>query len=69
MCVKKFGRDAGARAVITSVAGDGAVRVITALRQKERKCNPAHLEFLNETVDVNNKEQVAKALGIGKKAA
>ncbi|MCL4404801.1 MAG: hypothetical protein M1544_01495 [Candidatus Marsarchaeota archaeon] len=64
VCIKKFGRDAGSRAVITSVSKDGFVTIVTTKRQKERKCNTKHLEFLNETVDAKNQEQVNKVLGI-----
>lgn len=66
VCVKKFGRDAGSRAIITSVNGT-TVMITTAIRQKERKCNPAHLEFLNEVVDIKNKETVMKTLGVKEK--
>jgi len=67
LCVKKYGRDAGDRAVITAVESDGSVRVITASRPKERKCNPSHLEFLNEVVDVKDKEHLFKTLGVKEK--
>ncbi|MCL5430177.1 MAG: 50S ribosomal protein L14e [Candidatus Marsarchaeota archaeon] len=67
VCVKKFGRDAGSRAVITAVEKDGFVKIISADRPKERRCNPTHLEFLNETVDTNNKEALYKMLGITEK--
>ncbi len=67
MCVKKFGRDAGSRGVITAVEKDGNVKIITAMRPKERKCNPAHLEFLNEVIDVKDREHVLKALGVHEK--
>ncbi|MCW6160212.1 MAG: hypothetical protein LVQ95_03955 [Candidatus Micrarchaeales archaeon] len=66
VCIKKYGRDAGSRAVITAV-DKNAVRIISADRPKERKCNPAHLEFLNEIIDVKNKELVNKTLGIKEK--
>ena len=57
--------DAGSRAVITSIGSDGFAMVLTAARyKKERRCNPSHLEFLNETVDVKNNEAVLKALGV-----
>ncbi len=69
VCIKRYGRDAGSRAVITSVLDKGFVNVITAERSKrERKCNTKHLEMLGETVDVKNKEQVNRALGIMAKA-
>jgi len=65
VCVKKYGRDAGSRAVITSVLQDGFVKIITATRsKKERRCNPRHLEFLKDVIDVKNKDQVNKTLGI-----
>ncbi len=63
--MKKYGRDAGSRAVITAVLQDGFVKIITATRSKrERRCNPRHLEFLKEVIDVKSKEQVNKTLGI-----
>lgn len=67
VCVKKYGRDAGSRAVVTKVGSDGFVTIITSKRQKERKCNTKHLEFLNEKIDINNKEVLDKTLGISKK--
>ncbi len=67
MCVKKYGRDAGSRAVITAVEKDGSVRIISTDRPKERKCNPSHLEFLNEVVDTKDKEHLFKTLGIQEK--
>lgn len=67
LCVKKYGRDAGDRAVITSVEKDGNVKVMTASRPKERKCNPSHLEFLNEVVDIKDREHVLKVLGVREK--
>ena len=64
VCIKKYGRDAGSRAVITKVLESGFVSVVTTVRPKERRCNPDHLEFLNEKVNVNDKEQLNKILGI-----
>lgn len=65
VCIKKYGRDAGSRAVVTVVENGGAnVRIMTAMRQKERKCNTSHLEFLNEVIDVKNKDIVMKTLGV-----
>ena len=65
VCIKKYGRDAGSRAVVMSIGKDGFPIVLTAIRyKKERRCNPSHLEFLNETVDVKNKDAVMKALGV-----
>ncbi len=64
VCIKKFGRDAGSRAVVVSQEKDGFVKIVTSKRQKERRCNPAHLEFLNEVIDPKNKDAVNKALGI-----
>ncbi len=67
VCIKKYGRDAGSRAVVTAV-DKNMVKIISADRPKERKCNPSHLEFLNEVIDVKNKELVNKTLGIKEKA-
>ena len=63
VCIKKYGRDAGSRAVITKVIDNGFVNIVTAVRQSERRCNTRHLEFLNEKIDVNDKEQLNKTLG------
>ena len=64
VCVKKFGRDAGKRAVVTKVVDANFVHIVSSTRLKERKCNVKHLEFLSEKVDAGSKEQVAKALEI-----
>lgn len=64
VCIKKYGRDAGSRAVVTKVHENGFVSIITAVRQRERRCNPRHLEFLNEKVDINDKAQLNKTLGV-----
>ena len=64
VCIKKFGRDAGERAVITKVVDDNFVEIMTASRPKDRKCNLRHLELLAEKIDVSNKEQLAKAIEI-----
>ncbi|MCL4373648.1 MAG: 50S ribosomal protein L14e [Candidatus Marsarchaeota archaeon] len=63
VCIKKYGRDAGSRAVVTKVLDNGFVNIITAKRKKERRCNTKHLEFLNKTIDISNKELVNKELG------
>lgn len=64
VCVKKFGRDAGKRAVIIKAIDANFVSIVTAGRLNERRCNMKHLEFLSEKVDVTNKEQLAKALEV-----
>ncbi len=64
VCVKKVGRDAGAKAVITSVLDANTVRIKTAERPKERKCNIKHLEFLNEKIDAKDNSLVEKTLEI-----
>lgn len=64
VCIKKYGRDAGSRAVVVKVIDSGFVNVVTSLRQKERKCNVKHLEFLNEKIDINDKAQINKTLGV-----
>ncbi len=67
VCIKKYGRDAGSKAVITGPMENGFVRVITAKRGKERPCNPNHLEFLADKVDVKDKAAVDKVLGVQQK--
>lgn len=65
LCIKKYGRDAGSKAVITKVLDNGFVNVLTTKRsRKERPCNPNHLEFLPEKIDTNDKAAVLKALGV-----
>ncbi|MGC8710215.1 MAG: 50S ribosomal protein L14e [Candidatus Micrarchaeia archaeon] len=64
VCIKKYGRDAGSRAVVTKVIDKNFVNIITAQRQKERRCNIRHLEFISEKADISNNEQIAKALEI-----
>jgi ribosomal protein L14E/L6E/L27E len=64
VCIKKYGRDAGSRAVVMKVLDDGFVSIVTTIRPKERKCNTRHLEFLNEKVDISDKAQVNKTLGV-----
>jgi Ribosomal protein L14E/L6E/L27E len=63
VCIKKYGRDAGKKAVITAVEDDGFVRILTAARAKERRCNPRHLEFLAQKVDVKDREAIEDAIG------
>lgn len=64
VCIKKYGRDAGSRAIITKVDDENFVKIITAKRRKERKCNTKHLEFLNEKVNVGSQDEVNRALGV-----
>ena len=63
VCIKKCGRDAGDKAVITEIIGNNFVKIITKTRKNARKCNTSHLEFLNEKIDVKNKEDL-KRIGI-----
>ena len=67
VCIKKYGRDAGSRAVITKVIDSNFVNVITAKRPDERRCNVSHLEFLDEVIDASKTELVNKTLGIEQK--
>lgn len=64
VCIKKYGRDAGSRAVVVKILDNGFVNVVTGVRPKERKCNPKHLEFLDEKVDINDKAQLNRVLGV-----
>jgi large subunit ribosomal protein L14e len=67
VCIKKSGRDAGSKVVVTKVIDARFVSIIAPHRPKERKCNVSHLEFLNERVDPRDKAQVNKVLGIKEK--
>ncbi len=62
ICVKKYGRDAGSKAVITKVIDKNFVNIITAQRQKERRCNIRHLELLDQKIDIKDKAAVDKVL-------
>jgi ribosomal protein L14E/L6E/L27E len=64
VCIKKYGRDAGSKAVIVAVEKNGFVRIASAGRKKERMANVKHLEFLNETIDIKDKEKVDRVLGV-----
>ncbi len=64
VCIKKYGRDAGRKAVVIGMDDNGFVKIVTSMRNKDRRCNPRHLEFLNQKVDVKDKEAVNRVLGI-----
>ncbi len=64
VCIKRFGRDAGSKAVVTKVIDKNFVMIMTSTRPRERKSNIKHLEFIAETVDVKDKAQMAKTLEI-----
>ncbi len=63
VCIKRFGRDAGSRAVITGVIDSNFVTITAAARRKERRCNVKHLELLDEIIDPADTKALAKALG------
>lgn len=64
VCIKKFGRDAGDRGVVTKVIDANFVNVITSSRTAERRCNVKHLEFLSEKIDPKDRAQLARSLEI-----
>ena len=64
VCVKKYGRDASSRAVVTKIIDDNFVEIVSSERPKPRRCNIKHLEFFNEKIDANDKSAVAKAIEI-----
>ncbi len=66
VCIKKSGRDAGDKAIITKILENGFVEIITETRNHERKCNTSHLEFLNEKIDIKDNEALKK-IGIKRK--
>ena len=67
VCIKKSGRDAGDKAVVTKVFDKNFVEIMTHTRPKARKTNVKHLEFLNEKIDVSNKAEMNTTLEIVEK--
>jgi ribosomal protein L14E/L6E/L27E len=65
-CVKKNGRDAGSKALVTAVIDGNFVKIMTSERNKERKCNIKHLEFLHEKIDIKDKNAIDRYLEIEK---
>ncbi|MEM0149003.1 MAG: hypothetical protein QXZ38_02095 [Candidatus Micrarchaeaceae archaeon] len=68
VCIKKYGRDAGSKAVITKIIDRNFVNIISEKRKKERRCNVKHLELLNEKVDASDRNALNKVLGMSAKA-
>lgn len=64
VCIKRFGRDAGSKAVVTKVIDQNFVMIMTAVRPRERKANIRHLEFISEKIDMKDRSQLAKTLEI-----
>lgn len=64
VCIKKLGRDAGSKAVVSKVIDASFVNIISSVRPRPRKCNVKHLEFLSEKVSLQDKAAVAHALEI-----
>ena len=64
VCIKKLGRDAGSKAVVTKVIDGNFVTIVSSTRLKDRKCNVKHLEFLAEKIDPKDKTMLAQSLEI-----
>lgn len=64
VCIKKLGRDAGDKAVVTKVIDTNFVEIVTHSRQKARRSNVKHLEFLSERIDPKDSGQLDSALEI-----
>lgn len=64
VCVKKFGRDAGDKAVVTKVIDKNFVEIMSHSRPKARRCNIKHLEFLSEKIDAKNSAEINTTLEI-----
>ncbi len=69
VCIKKFGRDAGDKAVVTKVIDRNFVEVMTHTRPKNRKTNVKHLEFLSEKIDTKDAAVLNSTLEIKPKEA
>ncbi len=64
VCVKLAGHEAGKRCVIVDVV-DNVYVVVSGLGVKRRRCNVAHLEPLEQKVDIAkgaSEEEVKRAL-------
>lgn len=64
VCIKRFGRDAGSKAVVTKVIDQNFVSIMSSARPRDRRCNIKHLEFISEKVDLKDRAQVAHALEV-----
>ena len=64
VAVKKLGRDAGDKVVVTKVLSKNFVMIKSHSRPKERKCNVKHLEFLSQKVNSGNASEVESFLGV-----
>ncbi len=64
VCIKKLGRDAGSKAVVTKVVDQNFVMIVSSVRPRERRSNIKHLEFIAEKVDTKDKAAIAKVLEI-----
>jgi large subunit ribosomal protein L14e len=63
VCIKTKGRDSGDKCVIVKVIDSHFVELISKTRQKPRKVNVNHLEFLNEVIDVKDQSEIKKVFG------
>ena len=62
ICVKRRGRDAGKRCVITKVIDDSFVEIAVKGRKTNRKCAILHLEPLPEKLESLTPDEIAKAI-------
>ena len=62
--MKKLGRDAGDKAVVTKVIDRNFVMIRSHSRPKDRKCNIKHLEFLNQKVSISSASDMDALLEI-----
>ncbi|MGF7118188.1 50S ribosomal protein L14e [Methanobacterium oryzae] len=63
VCVKIAGREAGEKCVIVEVIDDKFVEVV-GTNIKNRRCNIAHLEPVDQTIEIksDNVEEIKKEL-------
>lgn len=69
VCIKKSGRDAGDKAVVTKVIDMNFVEVMTHTRPKARRTNIRHLEFLAQKIDPKNAAELNSTLEIAERKA
>ncbi len=63
VCVKKAGRDAAEKCVITKVIDENFVEIVSQTRRKNpRKCAIRHLEPTEALIDPGNETEISEAL-------
>ena len=62
VCIKKTGRDAGKKCVVTDIVDKKFVEIVCSSREKARKCNILHLVPLSQKVNPKSADDIKSAL-------